>query len=126
MSLDEKWLYMAQRVGQFRDLLADNELDGYFVTHLSDLFYFTDYKSEGYYSLIGLKQSWLFLPNLLFEQGKATTRGFVCVSGRLFPALNQIIEKNKMKKIGFDPNQLPYTFGLQLVKMGFVPVPGLI
>ena len=126
MTTDSKFLYLAQRLGAFRDLLADKKLDGYFLSHLSDLYYFTDYKSEGYFSLIGMHEAWLLLPNLLFEQAKATTRGFQCVEGRLGPSLDKILGKNKIKRVGFDPNQLPYSLGAALVKRGFVPVPGLV
>lgn len=126
MSHDPKFLYLAQRLGAFRDLLSDKKLDGFLFTNLSDLYYFTDYKSEGYYSLIGLREAWLLLPNLLFEQAKAVTRGFTCREGRFFTVLDDILKKNRFKKIGFDPNQLPYAFGEALVKRGFVPVSGLV
>ncbi len=121
-----KFPYLARRASAFRDVLKEKKLDGYLLTHLSDLYYFTDYKSEGYYALIGLKNSWLFLPNLLFEQGKASTRGFICLEGKFFEELKKVIETNKMKRIGFDPGQLSYAFGLALVKMGFIAVPNLV
>ncbi len=121
-----KFPYLARRADAFRDLLREKKLDGYMLTHLSDLYYFTDYKSEGYYALIGLKESWLFLPTLLFEQAKAVTRGFHCLNGKFSDELKAIIAKNKLKRIGFDPNQLPYAFGQSLAKMGFVEAPGLI
>jgi Xaa-Pro aminopeptidase len=35
-------------------------------------------------------------------------------------------EEKKMKKIGFDPGQLSFSFGEALVKMGFVAKPGLV
>jgi Xaa-Pro aminopeptidase len=125
-SPDSKFLYLAQRVGLFRDLLRDRKLDGFFLTHLSDQFYFTDYKSEGYFGLIGLDDAWLFLPNLLYEQGRDQTRGFHCLKGRLFPLLQEIMEKKKLKKIAFDPNQCPYSLGAHLMKLGMTPVPGLV
>ncbi|MFN0117887.1 MAG: M24 family metallopeptidase [Elusimicrobiota bacterium] len=118
--------YLFQRTQSFRELLKEKNLDGYLLTNLADLYYFTDYKSEGYYALIGLKESWLFLPNLLFDQGKSNTVGFNCLKGAFFPTLKEIREKHKLKKIGFDPNQLPYSFGSALVKLGFIEVPGLI
>lgn len=125
MSIDKRY-YLSQRINAFRDVLREHKLEGFLLTHLSDLYYFTDYKSEGYYSMIGLKESWLLLPNLLFEQGKASTFGFNCVQGRFFPTLKDILKQNKLKKIAFDPNQLPYAFGDALVKMGFVPKSGLV
>jgi Xaa-Pro aminopeptidase len=121
-----KFTYLARRMDAFRDVLRDNKLDGYMLTNLADQYYFTDYKSEGYYGLVGLKQAWLFLPNLLFEQGKAVTKGFTCIQGNFFKELETIIDKSKMKKLGFDPNQLTFGFGEALKKRGFVPVPGLI
>src|SRR2546426_2051 len=95
-------LFLAQRVDAFRDVLQDKKLDGYLLTHLSDLFYFTDYKSEGYYGLISSGGAWLFLPNLLFDQGKASTFGFECLNGRFYPALKQVLKNSKLKKVAFD------------------------
>src|SRR3989338_6575729 len=122
MVTESKYLYLAQRVGAFRDLLREHKLDGFLLTHLSDLSYFTDYRSDGYYGLIGLHESWLLLPNLLFEQGKSNTRGFTCLKGPFFETLKGVLKKNKLKKLGFDPNQLPYSFGAALVRQGFHPV----
>lgn len=126
MSVDSKQLYLAQRVGAFRDVLRDRKMDGFLLTHVSDLFYFTDYKSEGYYGLIGLKESWLFLPNLLFEQAKAHTYGFQCLKGKFFEELSKVRKANRLNKVAFDPGQLSYAFGASLVKLGFKPVGGLV
>jgi Xaa-Pro aminopeptidase len=126
MVFDPKKLHLAQRQEAFRDLIKQHKLDGYLLTHLSDLFYFTDYKSEGYYGLVGLDDAWLFLPNLLYEQGKASTTGFRCLKGPFFLTLEQIQKKSRMKKIGFDPNQLSYSFGSALVKRNYIPIPGLV
>ncbi len=126
MTIQAKFSYLSQRLAVFQDVLAEKKLDGYLITNLSDLFYFTDYKSEGYYALVGRKEAWLLLPNLLFEQAKAVTRGFTCLEGRFFTVLDEILKKEKLKKIGFDPNQLPYAFGEALVKRGFVPIGGLV
>jgi Xaa-Pro aminopeptidase len=126
MSLDVKRLHLAQRMEAFRDLLKERKLDGYLLTGLSDLFYFTDYKSEGYYGLVGLDESWLFLPNLLYDQAKAVTTGFTCLKGKFFPELKAIKSSRKMKKIGFDPGALSFGFGSALAKLGFVPVAGLV
>lgn len=126
MTIEEKFAYLSRRRDAFQDLLRERKLDAYLLTHLSDLYYFTDYKSEGYYGLIALEDAWLFLPNLLYDQGKASTRGFHCLTGKFFPALQSLQKKQKLKKIGFDPNQLPYSFGAQLVKMGFEAVAGLV
>ncbi|MCG3204115.1 MAG: Aminopeptidase YpdF [Elusimicrobia bacterium] len=121
-----KFVYLNRRMSAFREILKDKKLDGFLLTHLSDLYYFTDYKTEGYYALIGLKEAWLFLPNLLFEQGKASTRGFHCLQGKFFEELKKVISKNRLKRIGFDPHQLPFSFGQSLEKMGFVSEAGLV
>ena len=124
--MDSKKLFLATRISLLRDLLREKKLEGYMLTNLSDLVYFTDFRSEGYYALIGLQESWLFLPNLLFEQGRSLTSGFHCLQGPLFPLLKKVKSKSKLKKIGFDPDQLPYSFGFELTRMGFKPVRGLV
>lgn len=126
MASDVKRLHLAHRIEAFRDLLKSRKLDGYLLTHLSDLFYFTDYKSEGYHGLVGLDESFLFLPTLLYQQGKDSTTGFTCLKGRFFPELQKTIAAKKMKRVAFDPGQLTYAFGAALVKMGMVPMPGLV
>jgi Xaa-Pro aminopeptidase len=126
MVFDPRRLHMSHRMEAFRYLLKEKNLDGYLLTHLSDLFYFTDYRSEGYYGLISRDDAWLFLPNLLYEQGKANTFGFHCLQGKFFPTLQSILKRKILKKVGFDPNQLPYSFGASLVKLGFLSVPGLV
>jgi Xaa-Pro aminopeptidase len=123
---DSKFKYLARRLDAFREVLRENKLDGYMLTNMADQYYFTDYKSEGYYGLIGQKGAWLFLPNLLFEQGKAVTRGFTCLQGKFFEELETVLRKNKMKKLAFDPNQITHGFGEALKKKGFVPVPDLL
>jgi Xaa-Pro aminopeptidase len=126
MFFDVKRLHLAQRLEAFRSVIKDRKLDGYLLTGLSDLFYFTDYKSEGYYGLVGLDEAWLFLPGLLFDQAKSVTSGFTCLKGKFADELKKIRGSRKMKKIGFDPGQLTYAFGALLVKMGFTPVPNLV
>lgn len=126
MTTKSKWLYLSQRTASFRDLLREQKLDGYLLTHLSDVFYFTDYKSEGYYALIGLRDSWLFLPNLLFDQAKACTFGFTCLKGRFSNAFKDVVSRHRLKRVGFDPDQIPYSFGQSLEKMGLQPARGLV
>lgn len=123
---DPRQLYLARRVELFRQLLADRNLDGYFVYNLSDLVYFTDFRSEGYYGLMGVNSSWLFTPNLLFDQVRAKTDGFFCLKGRFFPALKKVTAKSKMKRLAFDPGTVPYGMGVALRKLGFEPVAGLV
>lgn len=118
--------FLAKRISALQDLLSEHKLDGYLLTNLAERYYFTDYKSEGYYALVGAKESWLLLPNLLFEQGKAMTHGFTCLQGPFFKVLDGILKDNKLKAVGFDPNQMPYAFGQELVKRGFRAVPGLV
>jgi Xaa-Pro aminopeptidase len=125
MAPDKKY-YLHLRMHAFQDMLKERKIDAFLLTNLSDIFYFTDYKSEGYYALIAQDEAWLFLPNLLYEQGKALTTGFNCLKGPLFEELKKIISTNKFKKTAFDPHQLPYSFGTSLGKMGFKPVPGLV
>lgn len=126
MSVDQRFLYLVQRKSLFRDLLRDHKLDGFLLTNMADQYYFTDYWTEGYYGLIGLEKAWLFLPNLLFNQGKSNTYGFECVQGPFFEKLKGVLKKNKMRKVAFDPNQLPHSFGMALLKLGFLPQVGLV
>lgn len=123
---NNKKRYLTRRLASFKDLLKEKKLDGYFLANLSDLVYFTDFRNEGYHALIGLTDQWLFLPNLLYEQGRVHTSGFQCLTGPFSTSFKKVLAKAKLKKPGFDPNQMPYGLGHALVKLGFKPVPGLV
>jgi len=119
-------LIHGRRIQALRDLLREKKLEAYLTTHLPELFYLTGFRSEGYYALIGLKEAWLFLPQLLFQHGKESTQGFKCLGGLFWKLFEQILKKNKLKKLGFDPENIPYQFGVSLTKKGFKPVGGLL
>ncbi len=126
VTISDQKLILAQRIGAFRDLLREKELDGYFLTDLPNLYYFSGFWNEGYFSLIGLRDSWLFLPSLLYNHARVTTFGFNCLKGKVFPNVKKIIKRHKVEKIGFDPASVQYDLGLELKNLGFVPVPGLV
>ncbi len=125
-TLDNRIFFSVQRVSIFRDLLRDHKLDAYLLCDLPNSFYFTGFWNEGYFSLISQHASWLFLPSLLYDHAKAATFGFHCVKGKVFPNLDEILRKNRFKKVGFDPSAVSFDIGMQLKKRKFIPVPGLV
>jgi len=123
---ESRHLFLAQRRAALRDLLREEKLDAFLLMNLPDIFYFTDYKTEGYQAVIGLQESWLIIPGLLFEQTKANTWGFDCLKGRFFSTLQELLKKSKLQSVGFDAEQVPYGTGVELVKAGLVSRPGLV
>ncbi|MCB4756735.1 MAG: aminopeptidase P family protein [Elusimicrobia bacterium] len=124
--VDDRALYLAQRVSALRDLLREKKLEGYLLSDLSDIFYVTDFKADGYQALIGLKESWLLLPHLLYDHAKAKTSGYHYLKGRFLPLFKKLIQRAKLKRVGFDPDQLPYSLGMELRKLGLIPKGGLV
>lgn len=119
-------LIHGRRVRALRDLMREHKVDGYLVTHLPDLFYLTGFKSEGYYVLIGLEEAWLFLPKLLFQDGKESTQGFHCLAGPFWEHLKQVTRNNKLKKLAFDPDNIGYQLGMALIKKGYKGAGGIL
>jgi len=124
--VDSQKLIYAQRKAAFRNLLKGKKLDAYFLGDLSNLYYFTGFWNEGYFSLVGRKEAWLFLPSLLFNQARRETIGFECVKGKVFPSLRKVLTRNRLGKVGFNPAQVSFEMGTELKKLGLAPVPGLV
>jgi Xaa-Pro aminopeptidase len=104
------------------DALARKKLDAFFFSGVSDLYYLTGFHSEGFYGLASAKQTWLFASALLAGQVRENAPGCrLLVGKRLTVALEELRKKHRLKKVGFDPEQIPYRLGALLVKGGLTP-----
>jgi Xaa-Pro aminopeptidase len=105
------------------DVLGEKKVDAYFFSGISDLYYLTGFHSEGFYGLMSGRGGWLFSSALMAGQVGAHAGDCRMVVGkRLTPTLAEIREKHSFKKIGFDPDQLPYRLGKALEKVGLQPL----
>jgi len=115
------------KLKEFRQALAGAGLDGYAVTEKLDLGYLTGYHMEGYMILAGRKNAFAFLPVMLLDQFRQRVDfcGTVKADDQV-AALLDAVKKNRMKKIGFDPDMESYSRGRIWAKNGFIAKPGLV
>ncbi len=114
-------VFQARR-DRFATVLEKHKLDGFFMSAVSDLYYLTGFQSEGFYGLFTTRGAWLFCSALLAGQVRENTRGCrVVVGKRLSLALEEIRQKQGLKRVGFDPEQVIYRLGHVLAKKGLKP-----
>lgn len=111
-----------ERRRRLAGLLEQRKLDAYFFNGVSDLFYLTGFHSEGFYGLASGAGTWLFASALLAGQVRENAPGCRLVTGkRLSVALREIRSKHRLKRVGFDQEQMLYRLGSVLVKEGLKP-----
>lgn len=98
------------RRNRLRKRCSDKKIDGYLTFDQSDLFYLSGFPSEGCFILVSRAGDFIFAPLLLAEQAKTLTaneKGLTVVSDRsLLKSLGKILEKNHLKKIGYDSSKV--------------------
>jgi Xaa-Pro aminopeptidase len=118
---------------QFQKHLSHLKVDGYWVSHIPDLFYLTGYGAEGCWGLFGKNRAALFVPMLAVEQAAALASGFEVIQlqklSEVFGMVVQYVVKAGWKKVGYDPYHTPEAYILELrktsgKKLKWMPVPG--
>ena len=105
-------------------MLADKKLDGYLFVGISDILYLTGFQSEGLFCLVTAKGTWIFTSALLAEQVRESTSGVKLIVGqRLTVSLKELRAKHRLKRLGFDSEQIFYRVGAALAKEGLLPTP---
>lgn len=111
-----------RRREQLADVLEKHKLDAYFFSGISDLYYLTGFYSEGFYGLVSAQGAWIFSSALMAGQIKENTSGLnVIVGKRLTLAIKELRDKYKLKRVGFDPEQVNYRLGAIFAKEGLLP-----
>jgi len=117
----------------FQKLLPRLKVDGYWVTHIPDLFYLSGFGAEGCWGLIGKRDAAMLVPMLAVDQAKSIAKGFEIIPLKKMSEVYALIVdygvKNGWKKVGYDPYHLPeaYILGIRKAsgkKLTWVPVPG--
>ena len=110
-----------ERLGE---ILERKKLDAYFFSGVADLYYLTGFLSEGFYGLVTAKNTWLFVSALLAGQVRENASGCRLIVGkRLSLAVGDLAKKHRLKRIGFDADQLMFRLGDVLRKKGLSPCP---
>ncbi len=117
----------------FQARLSRFKVDGYWVTHIPDLFYLSGYGAEGCWALIGKSKAAMFVPMLAVDQAKALAGGYEVVPlKKLSDGYGTMVDyavKAGWKTIGYDPYRIAeaYAMGMRKAagsKLKWVPVPG--
>jgi Xaa-Pro aminopeptidase len=117
----------------FQKHLSKLKVDGYWVSHIPDLFYLSGYGAEGTWGLFGKKHAALFVPMLAFDQAAALAKGFEIIQlkklSEVYGMMLDYAVKAGWKTIGYDPYHTPeaYILGLRKVsgnKVKWVAAPG--
>src|ERR1019366_5490756 len=91
----------------FQKHLSRLKVDGYWVTHIPDLFYLSGYGAEGCWGLFGKKRAAMLVPMLAADQAVVIAKGFEIIQLKKFSeAYARVVEyavKAGWKTIGYDP-----------------------
>ena len=116
----------------FQKRLKGLGIDGYWVTHVPDLFYLSGFGAEGCWGLIGSRQAGMIVPGLAADQAAVLAPEFkILTIKKASDAYQKVIDyalQNKWKTVGYDPYHTPeaYITGLRKksgAKLKWVPVP---
>src|SRR4029077_15720574 len=117
----------------FQKQLIRLKVDGYWVTHIPDLFYLSGYGAEGCWGLFGKKEAALLVPMLAVDHAKKLAKGFDVIQLRkmaeVFGMVTAYATKAGWKTVGYDPYHTPeaYVMGMRKAsgnKLKWVPAPG--
>jgi len=118
---------------RFQKHLAKLKVDGYWVSHIPDLFYLTGYGAESCWGFFGKRRAALFVPMLAVEQVSALAKGFEIIQlkklSEVYAVVLDYVVKAGWKTIGYDPSHATEAsiLGLRKVsgnKVKWVPAPG--
>ena len=117
----------------FQKQLGRMKVDGYWVTHIPDLFYLSGYGAEGCWGLFGKKHAALLVPMLALDQATTLAKGFEIIPlkklSEVYTLVVEYAKKAGWKTIGYDPYHLPeaYALGIRKAsgnKLKWVAAPG--
>src|SRR5436190_1452127 len=118
---------------RFQKQLARMKVDGYWVTHIPDLFYLSGYGAEGCWGLFGKRECALLVPMLAVDQAAALAKGFEIIQlkkmSEVYGLIVDYAVKAGWKTAGYDPYHTPeaYILGLRKAsgnKLKWVAGPG--
>src|SRR4051812_46921977 len=91
----------------FQKQLTRLKVDGYWVTHIPDLFYLSGYGAEGTWGLFGKKGAALLVPMLAVDQATALAKCFDIIQlkkmSEVYGLIVDYAKKSGWKTIGYDP-----------------------
>jgi len=113
---------LSSRTRQFQKRLKSLKVDGYWVTHIPDLFYLAGYGSEACWGLVGARHAAMMAPGLAVDQAKALAPGYDIMPLKRgvesFKSLVDFCVQAKWKTVGYDAYKVPDAYMTALRKFG--------
>jgi Xaa-Pro aminopeptidase len=118
---------------QFQKHLSRLKVDGYWVSHIPDLFYLTGYGAEGCWGLFGKRRAIMMAPMLAVDQAKSIAKGFEIIPlkklSEVFARVVDCVRQAGWKTVGYDPyhTQEAYILALRKAsgnKLKWIAAPG--
>lgn len=120
-----------KRRDHLRDGCKEKKVEGFLTFDFFDVLYLSGFPSEGCFFLGTKSGDVLFAPLLLAEQARILTDGEMKVVSekKLLESLQQIIQRESLKRIGYDPSKVSYSLykAFSLFKsVQWIPLEGFI
>ncbi|NIO18239.1 M24 family metallopeptidase [bacterium] len=123
---------MVERLERLREILKQKKLGGFLITVPSNLFYVSGFRTEGSLALVTGRKARMFLPQLLYEQGKKIVRNFEVIGfrDRLLQKLGKFLTDEKIRRLGFEAGGVSIKSYKEMEKafrrIRLVPLDGLV
>ncbi|MBI4052133.1 MAG: aminopeptidase P family protein [Elusimicrobia bacterium] len=112
---------------ELQEILRQENLDGYVITHQADLNFLTDFPQEGFALLVGPEKVWAYLPMLLRDHFIQEVPGCEVVAGAdLLGGIKKTVADQGFKRVGFDSERETYALGKKWEELGFTGKAGIV
>jgi Xaa-Pro aminopeptidase len=115
------------RIEKLQELLEKKNLDAFFITHIPNIRYLTNFSGSSAFVIISKKVNYFITDFRYKDQSHAEVKGYeIIINYNNNEEIKKIFEKNGFKKIGFESGRLSYNAVEKLKKdyagIEFVPL----
>lgn len=118
-------MIQTQRIKNLSKMVVSENMDAFVVTFIPDLTYLTGIAMEGYWMVVSRNRYWVITNKLLdgsfLEMGVPSESLLVRMNFK--ELLEELAQKNKWSKIGFDGEGATYALGKYFEEKGYVNCP---
>lgn len=125
--------YFIERRNRLRESCRSKKVQGYLTFDFADVYYLTDFPSEGCFQLTALSGDYLFSPLLLYSHAQHHAGPLshlnVITERSLLKALESVFKKNHLTRIGFDSSKVTLSLYRSLTAfkgIQWVPLDGFV
>jgi len=123
---------MVDRLGMLRQTLKRKRVGGFLITSPSNLFYLGGFRAEGSFGIVTQREARIFVPELLYEQGKEIVRNFEVTGFRNEPLekVRIFLTYEKIRRLGFEAGAVSLKTYREMERsfrtVSLVPLDGLV